>query len=429
MKRIGARKGTFNANKYLFAYYFFAILPTLGLGLLNLTDHYKKAIWVWDVIVIIVFLIINIIYTKKIDKRSLKLAVPFFLVMFIQCIIYVFALSNGHVDPLYIALPLIYSIHFINIFCLLQNQENKEYEPLLFFKYFVLFASLACIYNILKNFGVMTNINNITNKYINISSFFTQRNAFGQLLYLAVFSNIYIINRIKDKKYYFTLVLILLNLILSFSRTSIFSTIIFLFLFYGKKYINLKHKKNLILLLLIITILVIALLLISHNPHLKGLIDNFILRKEDGLTGRDTLWASALNMLTGVGFIFGYGLGSSNIIMSKYGLTNSHNTIIELLLTGGIILLCLYLIIYIHIVKRILGTEDNLFKNAYSSFLISFIAYSFFEKIIIFSTGYASVAFTIFVAAIPLLSSIHPHHKETNLLNPPEPLMINERKG
>ena len=64
-------------------------------------------------------------------------------------------------------------------------------------------------------------------------------------------------------------------------------------------------------------------------------------------------------------------------------------------------MLLFYCLIYIYIIKSILMMDNIKIKRIYLSFIIAFFAYSLFEKVIIFSTGYASVFFTIFLVGIP----------------------------
>lgn len=389
-------------NKIIFLNYIVAILPTLIFGLLGNVEDHKTLIWIWDVLTIGLFFLINMFYVKKIDKKAIILGIIFMFIMAIQFIVYSSSLTNGFVEKLYMVLPVVYFVHFLSVYCFLSNKKSNEFDATKFFNYFLIFVMLACIYNIIKNFSLLFSLSNISNKYINISSFFTQRNAFGQLLFLGTIANVFLLIKTKNKKYIITLLIILLNLLFSFSRTAIFSTIIFLFIVYYKKYMNLKYKKNIIILFFVI-IAAFLLLLIFKNDSLKNFLEYYVLRKEDGLTGRSTIWEACIKKLSGFRIFYGYGLGSSNKIMSYYNLSNSHNTIIEILLSGGLALLSFYVIIYGIVLNAIKKIKNSDVRIVLIAFYISFIVYSLFEKIMIFGTGYASVIFTLFFIAIPLL--------------------------
>lgn len=388
------------SNK-LFFLTILAILPTMILGFFKIES--KVLVWVFDALTIIISFLIFFFTKFKLKKEDLKYIIFFLFFLIVQLLSYILP---GYIEikTLYMSLPILYFIHFIYTKMGVNSiDENTDIEN--YMKKFLLLVIFSCMYNLIVNYKLIFNIANISSRYINISSFFSQRNAFGQLLYLGVISNIYIIKKYpKNKFYIFSLILILLNLLFSFSRTAIFSTCIFLTFAYFK--INLKKiKKNKILFgIFIFVIVFLAGLSIINSEKAIYFLNYYVFRSDDGLTGRDVLWIKALSLLKSYRLIFGYGLGSSSVILEVYNLTNTHNTYIELLLVGGIFMFILYTSIYINTYKTINKINDDNERKLFKAMFISMIVYSFFEKVLIFSTGYAAYYFTLFLIILPQLS-------------------------
>ena len=149
-------------------------------------------------------------------------------------------------------------------------------------------------------------------------------------------------------------------------------------------------------------IVFLIFLIITNNNSITNFLDYYIFRKQDGLTGRSNVWGIALNKLHDWHFLIGYGLGSSPGLLKTVDLYNSHNTYIELLLTGGIMLFIFYFIIYLYIIKSSVMIKNSTIRNHHISFILAFIVYTFFEKVLLFGTGYAPIMFTIFLIVLPI---------------------------
>lgn len=390
-------------NNILFIISFLAILPTMFLGIVSDVENYKTIIWVWDVLIIIGSFVYTIFKKRRIQKSNFALMGAFLLIIALQFATYISSLDKKIIQPLYMVLPIVYFIHFLFSYVLLAHTKVKELDYKKFFKMFLYFVIVACIYNIIKNHQYIFSISNITNKYINISSFFSQRNAFGQFIFLGIVSNTYLLLMEKQKRWYVTILFLLTNLLFSFSRTAIFSSIIFMAIVFFLTNSNLKNKNSIWKWFLLVFIIAFGVI-IAKNENVIEFLEYYVLRKDDGITGRGTVWKLALSTLSGFRVLFGYGIGTSSSILSIYGLPNSHNTIIELFVTGGLFLFVLYLIFYILIWRSIRKIKNQKLRKIYIAFYISFIIYSLFEKVLIFSTGYAAVFFTIFFVVIPVLA-------------------------
>ena len=390
-------------NKWLFAFIILAILPTCVFGVFGNIEKHRTQIWVWDVLIVGFIFLVSTSLNKKMKRNRLFIAACFIFVMAIQYITYVTSLERKLIEPIYMVLPIVYFIHFAATFIFCSGIKIKECDFTKFFECFFYFVLLSCLYNFLINYKVIFNIANLKDKYIHISSFFPHRNAFGQFVFLGIVSNIYLIIKKPNKKLYIALAFMFLNLVLSFSRTSLFTTIIFCLLFI---LFNMKNKQQLLKIIILSTFIVmIVLFVILLNGKILDFFDKYVFRISDGLTGRNKIWNVALELL-GDGKIFtGYGLGASTALLKRFNLSNSHNSYIEAFITGGLSLFLLYAMCYMFIFKSINMIKNRSIKNLYKSFYIAFLIYCFFEKVLIFSTGYAAVFFTIFFVVIPILIS------------------------
>ena len=376
-----------------------SLLPTIILGILEVEN--QNLVWVCDALVIILSLFLLSFKKVKLNKTQGLVSILFILFIITQLISYIAPSQIQHVKNLYMVLPFLYFLHFLYSFILIENNVDERFNVEKYLNFFLTLVIVSCIYNIFKNYSMIFNIANITSRYVNISSFFSHRNAFGQFLFLGTISNVYLISKTKEKKYYISLGFILLNILFSFSRTAIFSTVIFLILSFVK--IDIKKMKKGTFILYICGILLIPIILygVINSEKIVYFLEYYVLRADDGITGRSTLWKVVFSVMTGYRWIIGYGLGSSSNVLQEFGLPNSHNTYIEMILTGGIINLLLYFIIYYIILKKINKIIDGKVKKILNAMYFSMLIYCIFEKVLLFSTGYAPFLFTIFMVALP----------------------------
>ena len=389
-------------NKVIFVFLILAILPSIIMGILKISTYTNYLIWIWDIIMIVVLLIYCLIKKYKIQKKYFIYIVLFMIVIIMQMMDYSIALEEGTINKLYMILPIVYFTHFLCSFVMFEeSQDNFNIE--LFLKKFIIFILICCTYNIIININNFTQILNFNNKYIGFSSFFNHRNGFGQLLFLGIISNFIILIYNKNIKYYVTLFIMVFNLLLTFSRTSILSTLVFVIIYYLLNLFHKNNKKRILHAILLLSIFCIAAFYCINNIKIINFFNFYIFRREDGLSGRDIIWKIALSKMNGIKLLTGNGIGTTASLLNNYGLTNSHNSVIEILLTGGIPFLIFYILIVSNIIKNILLFEDNQYKKVYLSFIVSFLVYIMFEKVLLFSTGYAPIIFTIFLVIIPKL--------------------------
>jgi len=393
-----------NSNKKLnitlFVFILLAMIPSIISVILE--QEIKMLIWIWDVLIIAMCFVYVFFFMKiAINKNNLIKIILGLCVMILQYIAY---LTNNYVQSLYMILPIIFFIHYLISYCMLASVKIKEIDLSYFFKLFSKFAFIACVYNIIINFSSIINIS-VLSKYIHISSFFNHRNGFGQFLFFAIIGIVYLIlEDKKNKKNYLLLLFFLFNLLFTFSRASILATGIFLFLIFFKSSSKGITKKILWILFLIV-VMILGTIFVINNPSMLEFIDYYVIRTDDGLTGRDTLWMFAIDVFENGNYLLGYGLGSTVDLLEKFDFTNTHNTYVEVLVLGGVMYLLAMLALYIYIYIKEKKAEKHLEAKfiVFRMSLISFLVYTFFEKVLLFGTGYAPIITTIFMVTIPLI--------------------------
>ena len=296
-------------------------------------------------------------------------------------------------------------LNYIGIFFFILPKSKKENVSFHFFPIVFLCVSIIfCAYNIASNNISIEKILNSNNSYdFLFSSFFTNRNHFGKMLFAAniflLYMNVY--KKISKMNFILLFSFININLLLTFSRTAIFCTLILymLFLFRNKKY-------------WMYALICIIVIFGAYElfPTFKAFMDTFIIRKSSGLTGRGDIWKSAYSI-----FIKSPMFGFTNTYSSKlvYNLSSNyyfHNSFIKIVCSDGIFCLLSWigvfmLIFYTNSNKLVFQNKEV--KNKYNylkAAFISTIIYSFFEEYILMGPGIINYwySFILFIF-IPIL--------------------------
>jgi len=390
-------------NYVLFLFVIIALLPYLYYSFTS--SESRVILWYGGVITIFLFfLYASLSLTKKVHKSILMKIFLGLIFVGSQYLAYFFTFSDNLIEPIFMILPAVYFLFYLAAFVLIPKIKIEKIDFSLFFKLFVAFVLVASLYNMMINFNYMINVGNMAHRYVHLSSFFTHRNGFGQVLFMAIMAITYLIsNDKKVKKNYFILGLFLINLLFTFSRASILAVAVFFVLVYLKSE-NRDPKNKVRNTGIIIVSSIIGLLIIINTPSLMNFLEYYVLRPDDGLTGRGNLWGAAWEILSQGGLIFGYGLGSAGEVLHNYNFTNTHNTFVEMLLTGGIVYLIIMMALYIklYLQNRYLEKIDSKYK-IFNALLIAFLVYSIFEKVLLFETGYGPFIITILIVLIPTM--------------------------
>ena len=210
-----------------------------------------------------------------------------------------------------------------------------------------------------------------------------------------------------------SLAVLIINLVLSLSRTAIGCLLIFMFIF---KYKSTKKINTQTILILFSGIILIFTFIL--NPSLRNFISKMIIRKEYG-TGRVQVWNLAIRTLKRSGLFLGMGYENSikAFEMAGYGLKEFHSFYLETIVGGGLLDFLAYINIFIYNMKRVefIKEFNNKVYSFYFASITTFMIYALFESISLFRIGYVGTIFTIYLFTLPLLYSNNQIYQINNI--------------
>ena len=300
----------------------------------------------------------------------------------------------------------------LNCLVYLSIADNKHlyisYNSLIkFFKLVTYWGVIACIYNIVINRGGMGSLSVTSNAYmVDFASFYSGRNTFGSLLFFFIVTSFFVYLKTSEKKYIFCIFLMLVNLVFTFSRTSIITISLFFFfilLFHYTKHLS----KFLCIAAVLCLFFFLGLGFVNDN---YDLIDHFLIREGSGETVRYDYWDLSINYIIN-NPIFGYGPGSGSFILEDNSshlteVTSSfHNTLIEITVWGGICLLIVYILLfrYIFLYIRKIKKFDIVFYRVYMAFFLSYLIYSMYETLMFFAVEIRANLISLLLIVLPPL--------------------------
>ncbi len=305
-------------------------------------------------------------------------------------------------------------IEFIECFYLLymcakkeKNFEEDKFERILKLIIGITFISslYAMLFQFNGNLFKMSSNNNFRMDNI-YQSFLGHRNQFGITLVAGIFSCMYFIINDKHKRnMLLLLILFSTNLIFTYSRASYVALLCFAFWYFvmGKK--NLKIK--LITCISIFIIGGIGIALYNSNYNMRYFIDQYMIRSDSGMTGREVLWNEAVSYLNFPTCFFGRGWGISRILLQDDTIGRGvgfHNMYLTDLITGGIILILFFFILIFNVLKSLKSKNiDRKMINYFQACIFAFLVYSFFEVTDFFKIGIQQIFQTFFCITLPIL--------------------------
>lgn len=306
-------------------------------------------------------------------------------------------------------------LNILMLYIIFLNFEIEEKYIYAFFFLMVCLGLIACAVNLyLYKEEILTMFTQA--KQISVKSFFAHRNQFAIFLYASIISNIILI--LRNKKIinkillFIPLIILGINLLLTTSRTGIFSTVLFLILFFITTS-SIKFKYKFLVIFIVITIVLVgATIILNKYPNIEdkviAIIDNLFIRESSikSFTGRDNFWKIAQEKLceNGINLSFGIGRFYAITLIEKWDVTQFHNSYVEALMTGGIMELAFFMFIHIYVFIKIIKSKiDKKYKLCYLSMYISLMVYGGFESLCRFSIGCADTICIIMFITIPLI--------------------------
>lgn len=273
------------------------------------------------------------------------------------------------------------------------------------FRFLIGLVFIAIIYNLIINYSILTSVFRLQLSLSTIKStfisFFGNSNNFGFYLYVALCLLVFLQRKRSSTIQLAAIVIVAVSLFFTLSRTAIMSALLFIAIF-----ILLEKRSQRTLILFSGLIIIVMYLFISTLLPQNNIISEYFLRSESGLGERDLIWKYGWQQFLERP-ILGYGFGNSNILyIGKWNKTLQwHNGYLDVLLSGGVLYLILYLASFLKLFKVYLkiGKQNHQAGNLYISFLISFMLYSFFEDVTLYGVYPLSCVITVLLVAIPLM--------------------------
>ncbi len=265
----------------------------------------------------------------------------------------------------------------------------------------ILLSLYAVIYNAITNPDSIVNFMSNKNVYQNMMySFFDNKQTFGMFLFIAFIASVlqYVIK--GQSRYLFAMLIFFLNLFICLSRTALFACLAFLILVPLLMF-RVKPKLSYTL----FSSIAIAVLVVLMVPDLREFLFDVVLDTDDTMETRGEIWSDALSALHGKFLIFGYGEGNvANLLRSENAASKySHNGIVQVLLTGGIVKICLYMLVLIKGVSASINVakHNKSLGLAFICAIATIFVYSMGESIVFLDSSVPCIVASIMCLAMP----------------------------
>lgn len=359
--------------------------------------------------------ILALYYIKKI--KLTKQVIINFILLFIftmaTTIIQYVAYKNNDYEILDFANIACKFINILLLYVLIFGLKIEEKSLNVFMNLIVIMGIVACIQNIILYYDdILIHLKLVVSdeKAKAVKSFFAHKNQFAMYLVTSIIATIFLFQK-KNKIWYklylgLAFILFWFNMVLTFSRTGTAVALIFFGLWF------LLTNKIKFIVKILIGILGVACLFVGvnklneYNPELMDRI--LRLDTVETFTGRTKFWDLAEEelMQNDTNKYFGIGRFKAERLIEKYRVTQFHNTYVEFLVSGGILELAYFIILYLIIIVRMLRSKMGWkYKSIYLSMFISYAIYMYFESVGRFSIGCSDALCLIFFVTIPLLHS------------------------
>ena len=384
-----------NSIAFMFLIYWLVLVIWQNLGKVTA----KTSI---DAILKLLLLIYFVItYIKKSRKVNYKIFFAFFLAgMFAITAVNEKSFSiNSLISYVY---PIIF---IIMVYGFGDKIEINKKQLLMFCNCIIGVVLYTVIYSFIFCFDEFIQALTAANAYGNeFSSFFISGHEYGMYLASGIISCLICLRlyeKISKRKkifYIVSLILFSINLIVTFSRTSIVAVIIF-FIIYCI-FDNGKLKRRISLLAFVTLIICIT------TPTISNFISNIVFKKNN-LAGRDELYINAIEFYKESPTfkkVFGHGINETqSYLLRNLGHTSVHNGYLQILLTYGIIpLMLLIFFMVVQVITSIRTMKKNRFMGTiFLGLVLMSMMVMFTNTSIIFTSSIDSYFLTIFAIVVP----------------------------
>ena len=215
-------------------------------------------------------------------------------------------------------------------------------------------------------------------------------------------------NKLTKRKIFILLdPILILQVILTNSRNAQVAILVFACVFF-----LLQFSPRIRIIVIVSVILcsgIFIFYILSDDVWMTLLLERF-LHTNASMSGQDSsiirfqMWYDACLCLSeNIAWLCGMGDSYvSEYLLQKYSLGSSHNVFMDLLFTGGLVRLGIYIATLIDAYKVICKIKDFVIRNVLIATFYTVIVHSFFDSFtIMFQSGYYSVIVTLLIVFIP----------------------------
>ncbi len=270
---------------------------------------------------------------------------------------------------------------------------------------FLVFALLACLYNLIANWGMLTMITSVASTYqLEFRSFFPNRNQFGAVLFLSLVAHaLLVVIRRRGLRLWNVLAIVaqFVSLVLTFSRGALLAALVFALVLLVPRVARTAWRT-----FFLIAASATIIGFVAANYSLVAEVLLYILRPEVGASGRVEIWRTGLtiwgdhNVLLGTGLFTGIQAASSE----GFAFDQFHSLYIDTLVDGGILQLVLLSMVFGLVVGRLGRSRcDSDVKRIWIAAFAGFLVLGAVESVSVFSIGFVDSLYTVFFVGLPLL--------------------------
>lgn len=271
-----------------------------------------------------------------------------------------------------------------------------------FYKVYAYFIIISCVYNMIVNFGSLTNIfSAVVYSGKGVCSFFDNKNTFGFYLLMGSLATMFLYSRTKEKRWFFTSLLFIVNELMAMCRTAMLLSLVVLLMS-----IIVGGRKTGRRILVAICLVVAGFIVIKNVPFLDRYFFGSVLGDTDSLEVRETFVENMLPLARGKQLWIGYGGDLSRTLALSYtGNIYFHNTYLYLLISGGLFQVVLFLSCIITAIKSsVVSYRKDMGIGAMCLIsIVIYLVYAYIESVPLFNTKVVSMISTIFAVSMPLL--------------------------
>ncbi len=286
-------------------------------------------------------------------------------------------------------------------------------DILKFYKIFVYFIAVACLYNILLHPSRLMSLPS-TSVYgsEDVCSFFDNKNTFGVFLLFASLAAVVLKYYTKQKRWTLLLALIVINELMAACRTAIVISFALMIasLLISQSGITFKR--------IAITVAATGMLLVLLNRiDIFNKLFNSLFYSIDSMETRNDYVASMKPLIKDVYAVFGYGDETSKQLAFRYtGNRYFHNTYLNIMIANGMV----GFLLFASVIFVSLRTSFKIAKHDKAAALLCilscvvYLVYAYVESTLLFDTPVVSMVATILVVSMPIffLKAVSPPSDE-----------------